>query len=98
VGGTGPALGWGGQGIGTSGRGEEVGKWYKRVNLGQILCTYVCKCKNETVETIPGMGEEGIKESSGEGVNSSMIYLICVRTFVNATMYPTQHNNLKITV
>jgi hypothetical protein len=38
------------------------------------------------VETIPGMEGEGIKEND-EGVNLSMIYLIYVRTFVNATMY-----------
>jgi hypothetical protein len=31
------------------------------------------------------------KENDG-GMNSSMIYLYIVRTFVNATMYP-QHNN-----
>jgi hypothetical protein len=28
----------------------------------QILCTHRCKWKNDTVETIPGMGEKG-----GEG-------------------------------
>jgi hypothetical protein len=32
------------------------------------------------VKTIPGMGEEGIKESSG-GVNSSMTYLIHYKNF-----------------
>jgi hypothetical protein len=33
------------------------------------------------------MGEEGIKKNGG-GVNSSMIYLICCKNFVNATKYP----------
>jgi hypothetical protein len=47
---------WGG---GTSGRREEVGKGYRRVNMVQILCIHVCKWENETVETIPGMGGEG---------------------------------------
>jgi hypothetical protein len=26
---------------------EEVGKWYKRVNMVQILCTHLCKWKND---------------------------------------------------
>jgi hypothetical protein len=42
------------------------------------------------VETIPGMGG-GIKKNLMDGVNSSMIYLIFVSTFINATIYP-QHN------
>jgi hypothetical protein len=41
--------------------------------------------KMRTVETIPGMGKGG-KRRMMEGVNSCMIYLIIVRTFVNATM------------
>jgi hypothetical protein len=41
------------------------------------------------VETIPGIGGRRIKEN-GEGMNSSMTYC---KTFVNATVYPTQHNN-----
>jgi hypothetical protein len=40
----------------------------------QILCTYVCKWKMISVETIPGMGV--VVKNNGEGVNSSMIYLI----------------------
>jgi hypothetical protein len=35
-------------GFGTSGSGEEVGKGCKRVNMMQILCTHVCKWKNDT--------------------------------------------------
>jgi hypothetical protein len=41
--GTGPALR-----VGTRGRGEEVGKGCKRENMVQILCTHVCKWKNNT--------------------------------------------------
>jgi hypothetical protein len=37
-----------GEEVGTSGRGEEVGKGHRRVNIVQILCTYVCKWENET--------------------------------------------------
>jgi hypothetical protein len=39
----------------------------KRVNMVQILCTHVCKCKNDTVETTPGIGELEIKENVGGG-------------------------------
>jgi hypothetical protein len=34
--------------VGTSGSGEEVEKGYGRVNMVQILCTHVCKWKNDT--------------------------------------------------
>jgi hypothetical protein len=30
------------------GRGEDVGKGCRRVNMVQILCAHVCKWKNET--------------------------------------------------
>jgi hypothetical protein len=30
------------------GRGRGVGKGDRRVNMAQILCTHVCKCKNDT--------------------------------------------------
>jgi hypothetical protein len=36
------------EGVDTSRRGEEVGKGCRRVNMVQILCTYVCKWKNDT--------------------------------------------------
>jgi hypothetical protein len=35
-------LGWGEE-VEISGRGEEVGKGCKRVNMVQILCTHECK-------------------------------------------------------
>jgi hypothetical protein len=44
------------------------------------------------VETIPGMGGEGIKENDGGGKFNYDWYI--VRTFVNVTIYP-QHNNKK---
>jgi hypothetical protein len=43
-------------GVGTSGRWEDVGKGCGRVNTVQILCTHVCKWKNDTCKTIPGIG------------------------------------------
>jgi hypothetical protein len=52
-------------GIGVSGAEEEVGKGCRRVNIVQIECTHVCKWKNDTVETVPGMGR--IKENGGRG-------------------------------
>jgi hypothetical protein len=39
---TGPA--WG---VGTGRRGEKVRRGCRRVNMVQILCTHVCKWKNE---------------------------------------------------
>jgi hypothetical protein len=39
----------------------------------EIFCTHVWKWKNESVDTIPGMGEGVIKEND-ERVNSTMIY------------------------
>jgi hypothetical protein len=38
-------------------------------------------------ETIPGIREGELKENDG-GVNSSMLYMIHHKNFVNATMYP----------
>jgi hypothetical protein len=49
--------------------------------------------ENETCKTIPGMGGGG-ERTMIEGVSSTMIYLIYVRTFVNVSMYP-QYNNKK---
>jgi hypothetical protein len=42
-------------------------KGCRRVNMEQLLCTYVCKWKIIPVETSMGMGERGIKENDGEG-------------------------------
>jgi hypothetical protein len=53
--------------------------------------------KVRLAETILGMGVRGRIKEMMEGVNLSMIYLIIVRSFVNATMYP-QHNNKKINI
>jgi hypothetical protein len=33
--------------VGTSGRGDEVGKGYGRVNMVQVLCIHVYKWKND---------------------------------------------------
>jgi hypothetical protein len=41
--------------------GEKVGIGCERVNMVEILCTLVCKWKNNTVETISGMWGVGDK-------------------------------------
>jgi hypothetical protein len=35
------------RGFGTSGTGEDIRKGCKRVNMVEILCTRICKWKNE---------------------------------------------------
>jgi hypothetical protein len=34
--------------VDTTGRGEDVGKGHRKVNIVQTWCTHVCKWKNET--------------------------------------------------
>jgi hypothetical protein len=34
-------------GVGTGGRGEDVGIGCRRANMVPILCTHICKWKNE---------------------------------------------------
>jgi hypothetical protein len=46
-----------------------------------------------SVETILGMGGEGIKRMM-EGESSTMKYLVCIKN-VNVTMYPHQNNKNK---
>jgi hypothetical protein len=48
-----------GGGLGTSGRGVEVGKGCGRVNMVQILCAHVCKWKNGTCRNYSRDGEGG---------------------------------------
>jgi hypothetical protein len=51
------------RGVDTSGRGQEVGKGHGRVNVVQIVCTHVCKWKNDTcLNCSRNREEEGIKE------------------------------------
>jgi hypothetical protein len=55
------------------------------------MCTHVYKCKPIPDETTTGVG--GRWRRIVEEVNSCMIHCYIVRTCVNATMYPTHHNN-----
>jgi hypothetical protein len=47
-----------------------------------------------SVETIPGMGGEGIKEN-GRGGEFKYVYLIFCKTFLNVTMFPYPAQQLK---
>jgi hypothetical protein len=49
-------LSWG---VSTCGKGEDMEKGCRRVNVEKILCTHVCKWKIIPVETTPEWGEEG---------------------------------------
>jgi hypothetical protein len=77
------------EGTGTSGKGEEVGKWWRRVNMAQSLCTHVCKWKKGTVENILGMGV-GEWRKMVKGTNSSMIYLIHCKNLGKCHNVPPQ--------
>jgi hypothetical protein len=54
--------------------------------------------KMTSVETIPGMRGEVIKENDAGGEFKYDILDILLRMFINATMYPTQNNNKKRTI
>jgi hypothetical protein len=84
-----------GVGGGTSGKGR--GGW-RRVNMVQILCIHVCKWKNEICWNCSRNQGRGIKKN-GEGVDSSMIYLIHCRNFCKCHNVPppsTTITNFKI--
>jgi hypothetical protein len=51
--------------IGTSGRGEVVGKGGRRVNTVQKTCAHACNCNNDTCCNYSMNGGRGIKDSSG---------------------------------
>jgi hypothetical protein len=52
---------------GTSGKGKDVGKWCRRVNMLQILCAHACEWKNCTCLYYSGVGEERVKKNDGGG-------------------------------
>jgi hypothetical protein len=69
--------------------GEEVRKGYRKVNMAKMLYIHECKWKKRyLLKRFLEWRGGGIKENGGE-VNSSMTYLLYVRTFVNTTIYPT---------
>jgi hypothetical protein len=49
--------------VGTSGSGEKVGKGHRRVNMVKILCTHICKWKNDTCSNYSrNEGKRRVKE------------------------------------
>jgi hypothetical protein len=71
-------------------KGEDIRKWYRKVNMVEIPCTHVCKWKNGTWWNYSKCGGE-IKRMV-EGMNLRNI----VRTFVNVKIYPQYNNNMII--
>jgi hypothetical protein len=58
-------------------------------------CVHMCvNGKMRPVSTSSRNRGRVIKENGG-GVDLTMIYLTCCKTFVNATMYATQHKKRK---
>jgi hypothetical protein len=78
-------------------RGEKWwGKWGRRVNMVQTLCTHACKCENDTCWNYSRTwGQGGIKENGG-GVNSSMIYLIYCKNFCKWHNVPQPSITVKV--
>jgi hypothetical protein len=58
-------------GVGTSGRGEDIRKGCRRVNMVEYYALMYENGKMRPVETVPGMG--GVKDSDG-GVNPTLKY------------------------
>jgi hypothetical protein len=75
--------------------GDNVGKWWRMVNMVQILSTHVCKWKNETCGNCSRNEGGGIKENDG-GVNSNMIYLIYCKNFCKCLNVPPPSTTIKI--
>jgi hypothetical protein len=67
-------LAWGGRWLVAVWEGRSAER-AKEVNMVQILCTHVCKCKNDACRNCSRNGRREIKGMM-EGVNSNMIYLI----------------------
>jgi hypothetical protein len=73
--------------VGIIGREEDVGKGSRRVNIVQILCTHICKCKNEK-------NEKGDTGEWWRGVKSSIKCLLYCKKFCKChNVY--QHNKKK---
>jgi hypothetical protein len=78
-------------GVGISRKEKEVKKRCKKVNMVQMLYTYVCKWKNDTLKTFQEWRKWGWRRTMEGWIQLWYIWYI-VRTFANATIY-LQHNN-----
>jgi hypothetical protein len=72
--------------------GEDIRKGCGRVSMVEYYTLMNENGKLRPVETIPGLGEGGVKESDG---GDEFNYDNIVSTLINVTMYP-QHNDKKI--
>jgi hypothetical protein len=54
-------------GVGTNGRGEGIRKSCRRVNVYKYYVLMYENRKMRLAETIPGMGERGVKDNDGGG-------------------------------
>jgi hypothetical protein len=71
--------------------GEDIRKVFRRVNVVEILCTYVWKWKNEICWNYSGMGRNGEWKIMIEGVNLTMMY--CTN-FCKCHHVPQYNNNM----
>jgi hypothetical protein len=69
-----------------------VGKWYRRVNILQILGTQVWLVKWYHFLPYSKNGAEKEKGEWWRGKIQVLYIWYTVRTFVNATMYPQDNN------
>jgi hypothetical protein len=83
--GTGPA----GEGGSISESEKWGGKWWRRVNMVHILCTHVCKWKNDTWWNYPKNGGREVWRQIVERVHSSTIYLTYCKDFCKCHNVPT---------
>jgi hypothetical protein len=60
--------------IGTNGRGEQMWRGYRRMNMVPILYKHVCKWKKGDMSKLFQEWEERGKKENDGGVNSTMIY------------------------
>jgi hypothetical protein len=69
-------------------KGWRKGGTHGRVNVVQIVCSHVCKCKTDTCWNCFRNGGRGIKENGGGG-NSSLIHLIYCKCHSVPPLSPT---------
>jgi hypothetical protein len=77
------------------GVGEKRGKGSRRVTMVQIVYTHECKRKKKyLLKQFQEWGMRGRKEN-GEGVNSSMKYLICCKNLYKCHNVPLPSTTIK---
>jgi hypothetical protein len=74
-------------GVGISGRGQDIRKVCRRVNMAEILCIHVCNGKMRPAETIPGMGGRGKKENDEESEFKYKNFCKCPKCIPSTTIF-----------